>query len=352
MRLICYSSGAWPCGIANYHRRLEPILRDAFAVTTHHLPTIPVLRDRPVALARQRRRYMVLANESSAYDAALLQFITFWNGNRLGENMLPSFVDHLAAPLVVVLHEWPLPQEAEPDDGSWPKRIVRSTALQFAQGPRDYDGWLRTRFFPRVAHFIVHASELSTRLLEVGVSEDRVTRVVAPVYELASEPEPGNPIAPDLWNTLESKRVLLLFGFPHPRKNYELALAALTRLPEDVVLVMAGSTEGRFRSDYANSLSTFARKLGVAHRFHTTGEIGTRALADLFERTTVAVAPFSYATGSASLGYFLAARLPIVASDIASNVVVCQAGAGIQLFRQGDPDALAHAIATILNNPD
>jgi glycosyltransferase involved in cell wall biosynthesis len=282
---------------------------------------------------------------------ALLQFITFWNGNRLGENMLPAFVEHIASPLVVVLHEWPIPQEPEPDDHSWTQRIVRSTALRFVSGPRDYRAWLREQFFPRVAHFIVHSSELHERLREEAVDDHRITQLVPPVYNLRSEPAEGDPLAPAFLRAFESKRILLLFGFPHPRKNYELAIAALTRLPEDVVLVMAGSTEGSFRRDYVSSLFVCARSLGVEHRFYTTGEIGTRSLADLFDRSALAIAPFSYATGSASLGYFLGARLPVVASDIQSNLEVCRAGGGIQLFRQNDPNALADAIATVLNDP-
>jgi glycosyltransferase involved in cell wall biosynthesis len=350
MRIICYSSGAWPCGIANYQHHLEPSLHQSFAVTTRLLPTAPVLRDRPVALAKQRALYAKLAAESASYDVALLQFVTFWNGNRLGENMLPAFVGHLAAPTIVVLHEWPIPQAPESDDGSWPRRVVRSAALKLAPGPRDYDAWLRTTFFAQMAHFIVHSSELSERLGEVGVSRDRITQIVHPVYELESTLD-GDPLTPALVQKLEDKRMLLLFGFPHPRKNYELALRALKLLPDDVVLVMAGSTEGQFRSDYVRTLFRLARDLGVADRFHATGEIGSRALSDLFGRTAVAVAPFSYATGSGSIGYFLGAQLPVVASDLRSNVEVLRSGGGLHLFKQDDSDDLAGRIADILSSP-
>jgi glycosyltransferase involved in cell wall biosynthesis len=351
MRIICYSSGAWPCGIANYQRHLEPILRQSFSVTTRLLPTTPVLRDRPVALARQRSLYAQLAAESARHDAALLQFITFWNGDRLGENMLPIFVEQLAAPLVVVLHEWPIPQTPEPPGESWPRRVLRSTALRLTPGPRDYESWLRSRFFPRVDHFIVHASELRQRLCDNGVGLERITQVVHPVYELESSAE-SDGLSPALLKHLEGKRILLLFGFPHPRKNYELAVNALPRLSEDTVLVMAGSTDGPFRSQYVNQLFARARMLGVTHRFHATGEIGSRALADLFARTALAIAPFSYATGSGSLGYFLGARLPIVASNIPSNVDVRRSGGGIELFQQGDAAALADVVAAILEHPE
>jgi glycosyltransferase involved in cell wall biosynthesis len=224
--------------------------------------------------------------------------------------------------------------------------------LRLTPGPRDYECWLRSRFFPRVDHFIVHSSELRQRLCDNGVSPERITQVVGPAYELELESSPeGNGPASPLLKDLEGKRILLLFGFPHPRKNYELAVNALPRLPEDAVLVMAGSTEGPFRREYVNKLFMSARILGVAHRFHVTGEIGSRALADLFARTAVAIAPFSYATGSASLGYFLGAKLPIVASNIASNVEVRRCGGGIELFQQGDAAALAEVVAAILDDP-
>jgi glycosyltransferase involved in cell wall biosynthesis len=76
------------------------------------------------------------------------------------------------------------------------------------------------------------------------------------------------------------------------------------------------------------------------------------ALKSPVARTALAIAPFSYATGSGSLGYFLGAQLPIVASNIASNVEVRQSGAGIELFQQGDAAALAEVVVAILKDPE
>lgn len=350
MRLICYSSGAWPCGIANYHRQLVPFLEQSFSVATRTLPTTPVLRDRPWALARQRRLYADLAEQSSAYDVALLQFITFWNGNRPGENALPIFVSHLRRPTVVVLHEWPPAQEREPDQGRWARRFARQALLRTFAGPQADPAWLNAQFFSQMSHFVVHSGELRDRLLESGVREERITLVVHPPYELGTVE--GTPLDPALAQRLDGRRVVLLFGFPHPRKSYELAVTALRDLPNDILLVIAGSTEGTFRSTYINSLVELARATDVSDRLLITGEVSDRALSELFARTDVALAPFSYATGSGSIGYFIGAGLPIVASDIPSNVSVREAGAGIRLFHQGDAADLASTVADLLGKPE
>jgi glycosyltransferase involved in cell wall biosynthesis len=145
-------------------------------------------------------------------------------------------------------------------------------------------------------------------------------------------------------------RVVLLFGFPHPRKRYDIAVRALSMLPEDVVVMIVGESEDPFRRTYVNELRELAAQVGVAHRLLVTGELPESAVASVFSRADVALAPVGYATGSAALGYVIAAGLPIVASDVPSVRAVADAGAGVVLFEAGNVNACAEVLRHVLDD--
>ena len=105
-RVIAYTSGADPCGIADYHGRLAEHLPELERSVP--LPTRIVLRDLLLALVKQRILCTgALAAEADGDHVVLLQMISSWNGLRLGEYLLPTFLDRLRPPVVAVLHEWP-----------------------------------------------------------------------------------------------------------------------------------------------------------------------------------------------------------------------------------------------------
>jgi len=129
MKIVGYTSGAKPCGIADYHRKVEAgLIAAGVQCDTVPLPTTSVYRDRPLALWKQRQMYAGLASRSRAYDAVMLDLLTQWNGFRTGENTLPAFINHLRGPLFMIVHEWP-PVIAEEDDSpSLPGQVVKQFA--------------------------------------------------------------------------------------------------------------------------------------------------------------------------------------------------------------------------------
>lgn len=345
-RIIAYSSGRWPCGIADYHRRLTPHL--AADVQTVTFPTERVLRDRPGALVAQRRTYRRLARQSDAFDAAILECASGWNGDRPGEFLLPVLINRLRRPFLLVLHEWPDPVSSGDHSGNHFSRRLRAFA-EWVFGTRDFRGlpperWVREWFFKRAAHILVHAEHLRRDLLAMGVPEDRVTYSLLPAYPLEAEPgSAGETVVPD-------GRVVLLFGFPHPRKNYELAVQVLPHLPDDVSLMVVGSTSGSFREAYVRELRRQAESLGVARRLIFTGEVEESQIAALFRQSTVALSPSSYITGSASLAYLIAAGVPIVASDLQQVRSLHSAGAGIEIFRSGNVTSCVTRLRAVLDS--
>jgi glycosyltransferase involved in cell wall biosynthesis len=347
-RAIAYTSSAHLCGIADYHGRLAPHL--PAVATTLPLPSNRVLRDRPLALLEQRCHYRKLAAAADSYDVALLQMVTHWNAFRVGEYLLPTFLRRLRAPLVVVMHEWLDGIGNEPARSGLLGHVHRLAIDAFRRF--DFDGlaferWFQQVFLPRVSHFIVHAEHLADQLSRAGVASERITFCIQPTYPIAGQPDESA-----LVDVPPNKRLVVLFGFPHPRKRYDIALRALSMLPADVMVMMVGEAEDEFRRAYVNELRQLASQIGVADRFMVMGEMPSTAVASIFSRADVAVAPVGYATGSAALGYLIAAGLPIVASDVPSIRAVCDAGAGMALFEAGNVTACADTLRYVLGDRD
>jgi glycosyltransferase involved in cell wall biosynthesis len=345
-RVIAYTSGADPCGIADYHGRLAEHLPEL--ERSVRLPTRIVLRDRPLALVKQRLAYRALAAEADGYDVVLLQMISSWNGFRLGEYLLPTFLDRLRPPVVAVLHEWPesVPQEIAGRGLTGLARQALTRTLRRIDFAGDhFDQWLTRRFLPRLRHVIVHAEHLRERLLAAGVSSERITFSLMPVY----------PCPPPIGDTPAlvpgDRRIVVLFGFPHPRKRYEVAIQALERLPTDTVMVLIGSASDNFRRTYLDELRALAASNGTLERLVITGEVDAGVLGGLLSRADVALAPAGYATGSASIGYLIAAGVPIVASDVPSVTALEDAGAGIVTFEGGNVSACVAALQHVLGGP-
>ena len=345
MRILAYSSGAWPCGIADYHGKLTSAFPPSIHCDTTPLPTDTVHRDRPLKLWERRRHYAQLAARSGAYDASLIQFITHWNGHRDWEYTLPVFVKHLRDPFAIILHEWPPTPNSENPGPSAARRLVARASKQWDRQGSDHEEWLNRRFLHRAGHIFVHSEALRDRALAAGIPHERVTFAIFPVATLASK---ESAVADAIKARYQGRRFIVLFGFPHPRKALELAIQALPELPPDVMLLFVGGIDGAFRQQYVQSLLQLAERLGVQDRTVFAGEVPEASLRAVFEAAQFALAPFAYATGSSSFAYLMAAGVPIVASDIPEHQMLQREGAGVALFESGSVSALASAVNGLL----
>ncbi|MGN6607034.1 MAG: glycosyltransferase family 4 protein [Jatrophihabitans sp.] len=136
--------------------------------------------------------------------------------------------------------------------------------------------------------------------------------------------------------------------YDEPRKGMEILVAALERLvPErpGLRLVVAGRGEAEaFRDQLSPALSA---------RVDLLGQVSEADKAGLLRSIDVYCAPN---TGQESFGIILleamAAGTAIVASDIDAFRRVLGGGTAGQLFTTGDPDALAGALRTVLDDAD
>ena len=355
MRVVGYTSGANPCGIADYHQKVAAGLSVAgVQCDTVRLPTASVYRDRPLALWRRRQLYAELAARSRAYDGVLLDLLTQWNGFRSGENMLPAFINHLRGPVFMIVHEWPAMLDPENEAQSLPRQLVKQLVRRTSQygelGGLPYDEWMAERVFGRAGHILVHAGALRDRLLALGIPGERITFATFPIPRVPDRARSKR--VDEFARRFAHRRKIVIFGFPHPRKSLELAVEALPQLPADVVLMFVGGIDGDSRQNYVRSLQELGRALGVLDRMEFLGEIPEASLPFAFELAEFALAPYSYATGSSSFSYLISEGVPLVASDLPEHQALAQDGAGVVMFKMGDASALAHEVNRMLSDQE
>jgi glycosyltransferase involved in cell wall biosynthesis len=137
--------------------------------------------------------------------------------------------------------------------------------------------------------------------------------------------------------------VILCVGALIPRKGQDLLVRALPQLP-DVTLLLAG--QGAFR----RTLENLAQELGVERRVGFLGSVPHHKLPRIFTAADVMALP-SESEGLANAWVeSLACGTPIVITDVGgARELLDRPDAGRIVER--DPDAIAQAVRTILDNP-
>ncbi|MGL6072843.1 MAG: glycosyltransferase [Fimbriiglobus sp.] len=337
-RIISYTSGLNPCGVASYQARLAAALAEFAEVVTVRFPTARTLGQDLTAMRVRRREIVELARQSRGFTACLVDYTdTFFNGSRLGETLYPLFTKHLAAPHAVILHEnFGRYDPADVDGGFFSRVWQRLTHLVWTTrdtGTRDYLGYLQTRLFQRAKAIWTH----SPTLVELR-PYDNIRLLPTPAYELPA----GLPQA--LW---PGQRVLVLLGFPQATKGFDTAIRALPHLPEDVVVVQIGDAPRC--AAYVAELQALADQLGVRRRWIRTGVVQDGELRSILERADVGLAPFRQVHQSSSIGHLIGVGMPIVASQIPAIEALAKDGAGILFTNTEEPEAFAQAILDALS---
>jgi glycosyltransferase involved in cell wall biosynthesis len=151
------------------------------------------------------------------------------------------------------------------------------------------------------------------------------------------------------WGVPASARVVLLPGRLTRWKGGTVALEALPRLPEDVVLVLAGDSQGR--DGFAAQLTGRAEALGLAQRVRLPGHVVDMPAALLAADVVLHASTEPEAFGRVVTEAQAMAR-PIVASDAGGPVETVEDGVTGWRVPPGDPAALAAALNRVLAMPE
>jgi glycosyltransferase involved in cell wall biosynthesis len=143
---------------------------------------------------------------------------------------------------------------------------------------------------------------------------------------------------------LEGKRILLCVAQKRPHKNHETVIRALSRLPEDVVLVAPGADDG-----YGAQLRAVADGLGVADRVRMLEWVDDETLEGLFAAADVVV-QMSLMEGFGLPALEAMQRgIPVVVSDTPALAEVV--GEHGRVVAARDSEALASSVAGVLGDP-
>jgi glycosyltransferase involved in cell wall biosynthesis len=141
--------------------------------------------------------------------------------------------------------------------------------------------------------------------------------------------------------------VLLYTGQFYPWKGVEVFVRSLSDLPDERAVVVGGSGEALER------LKRLAEELGVAGRVEFPGTVPHAGIREYLEEARVAVLPnlaggVSRFTSPLKLFEYMAAGVPIVASDLPALREVLRDRENAVLVPPGDPEALAAGIRSLL----
>lgn len=286
-----------------------------------------------------RQRAADAGRQLSRADVIHLQYNNQLTGSVWGSRWrqlihLRAFAHAARVPIVATLHDvYAVPPARRLSWLRHPREQFRKTRRVAPQV------WTLRWLQRRASRVLVCSDEERTR---VG---RRVHRVI-PLFVEERDLRPESSAKAALG--LSGRRVVTLLGYIHRRKGHDLIVDALAALPEDLVIVFAG-TSPEPDSPFVRSLLASARANGVAKRLRITGFLPDDELDRYLAATDLAVCPFRRLSASGSLSTWISALRPILASDLPQIAEYNAAEPGaIRTFRPYTVSALAEAICAAL----
>jgi glycosyltransferase involved in cell wall biosynthesis len=182
-----------------------------------------------------------------------------------------------------------------------------------------------------------HASGRAIRR-DFGVRRDRLEMVWNGLDTELYSPDPS---------VARSESEILCVGrASDPNKGIRTLIAALAKLPPParLTLVDAGSSGEDARK--------WARSAGCADRLDITGRIPNEELVNLYRRAALLVVPSRYEGFGLPAVEAMACGTPVVAASAGALPEVLEVGRGGVLVPRDDPEALAKAVAALLEQPE
>ncbi|NLH99977.1 MAG: glycosyltransferase [Chthonomonadales bacterium] len=312
LRVAMVTSVAEHCGIAAYSRRLVSELE----------------RHVEIAWLTDAEHFSPVMNEADIVHVQHQYFL--FGGVAPWKSTFRRFAKRVTAPMVMTVHEFVAPA------GSPARRLAIASANRMNFG------------HVGIREFIVHTDQDHNRLASAGVARNRVHVIRHGVPD--PPPMPARVQARKELG-LEQSFVLTIYGFLARRKGYGLAIEALSMLPPNVRLILAGGRHPDDRTTYADEIERTVTRAGLADRVTITGYLSDEQSATVMAATDLVLAPFEESSGSGSLAYAFSCGKPVVASAIAPNVEINRVVPGaLSLFPAGNAAALADAVAHLMRN--
>lgn len=333
MRVTMHTTTAANCGIADYARDLLAGLRGSVDVEV--VPITPGLVN--------PARMLSVARRLNAADLTHIHHnFGFWGRGSLSYRLMFQTLQRaIRVPVVLTSHSV-FPARPRRWNGSLKGLAITLLGLHDFMDRRTY----------LVAHRIIVHSRCHLRLLaQRGIAPERLVEIMPGVPEVSLPSTVEVEEFRRTWD-LQGKRILGLFGFIQPNKNYELLVRALPYLPADVVLVLVGGVRTTGEAWYGQKLEALARSLGVADRVRITGFLPREQLGPALSAVDLFVLPYvADSSVSYSARLCLAHGKPLLASAVDAFQELRERHRCLELFTTADPAALAGHVLELLNDP-
>jgi D-inositol-3-phosphate glycosyltransferase len=220
------------------------------------------------------------------------------------------------------------------------------------QGPSDTSPLNRIRVETAVAaaadRIIATATDEVRELGLLGVPPSKVSVVPCGVDLDHFRPAPTNN-APSSIPDRVCRYRLVSAGRLVPRKGYDTAIEALTRLPETELLI-AGGADATPEPEH-DRLTAFAERLGVGDRVKLIGQVARTDMPALLRSADLVVcSPWYEPFGIVPLEA-MACGVPVVASAVGGMLDTVVDGVTGAHVPPRDPAALAETITALLQSP-
>lgn len=126
------------------------------------------------------------------------------------------------------------------------------------------------------------------------------------------------------------------------------AMAVLRRARPGIALDLVGIVPG---SEHERAARRHVRALGMEDSVDFLGEVDAPTLVEALRRASVFVNPSHMENGSNALSEAQLVGVPSVASCVGGMVTTADHGSAALLVPDGDPDALAGAVLSLLSDP-
>jgi len=214
------------------------------------------------------------------------------------------------------------------------------------------------KWFGRARYIIAVSDAVNRFLVSCGYPANRIRTVHHGVPDYTTLPRPSretmhaelkleNKSANKQENKLDSAPVLAMVARFMPAKGQDVALRALATMQQKQwTLVLAGSLE----TPYAIEMQALAEQLDIADRVRFIGHRDD--VHNIYACADILLAPSRREALSLTLLEASAFSLPIVATDVGGIGEAVADGETGLLVPSEDTAALAHAIGTLLDNPN
>jgi len=157
-------------------------------------------------------------------------------------------------------------------------------------------------------------------------------------------------VAKDLLE-LGPEPLLLYVGRLQPIKGLETLLDAMTRLPADLHLLIVGGDQDEPENGHADHLRARVAALGLGARVRFLGAQPQERLRLFYAAADATVMPSYYESFGMVALEAMACGSPVVASRVGGLTTTVRDGVTGYLVPEGDPDALAERVRTLLDDP-